>query len=55
MIVGAYRLVGKIVQLKKPLVMYDKRSAQVQSVFRSKVLFDTRPTLVFSQPVNKKL
>ena len=53
--VGAYKLVGKVVQLKKTLVMFDKRTSQVQAIFKTKILFDARPTLVFSQPVNKKL
>lgn len=55
MMVGAYKLTGKVVPLKKPVVMLDKKSSQVQGIFKTKIIFDARPTLVFSQPINKKL
>ena len=55
MMVGAYKLTGKVVPLKKPVLMLDKKSTQIRFIFKTKVLFDARPTLVFSQPINKKL
>lgn len=55
--IGYHQLSGKLVQLKKPLVMLEKQSncdGQVQygavGVVRSKILFKTRPTALISKP-----
>lgn len=45
--VGSHRLQGRQVVLKKPLVLVERATMRIKSVIRSKLLFDSRPSIVF--------
>ena len=58
LVIGYHQLIGKVVQLKKPLVILEKQSSDGQTeygavgIIRSKVIFKNRPTALISKPRN---